>query len=110
MKPNVFTIGKRPNKAIVGCVAASIAQKAVDVLNEALEADPETTRLLVANRFPTTKAIEDHPTIACTEYAGMPVLGLLGVINGIVTRQTGYLVVAIYDEATGQLEKFGLAQ
>jgi len=60
-------------------------QAAIDVLNEALEADPEAITNLLNIRIPCNKALADHPTIQ----SGLELsdgsfrISPLGLINGL---------------------------
>lgn len=92
-------------------ISQYIAQKAVDILNEALAADRKAVMALLNYRVSVNDGIADHPEIVCMQdnVAGGPVVGLLGMVNGIVTRQTGELICAVYDdEAMKSLVRFGI--
>ncbi len=82
-------------------ISKSLAQQAVDVLNEALKADGSTLRTLVSTRYECNGALADHPTIQVAMSGKKPVVGLLGIINGIVERQTGERIAACYDSEDG---------
>jgi hypothetical protein len=57
--------------------------RAIDVLNRALEADPQAMRNLVETRVRCNEALADDPTIqVMREFGGFSV-GFLGVLNGI---------------------------
>lgn len=79
-------------------IGQSVAQHAVNVLNEALAADPATISALVDFRIPCNQKLADHPTIQVAGPEDKPRVGLLGIINGMVSRQTGHKVAAAFDE------------
>lgn len=88
-------------------ISISIAQKAVDVLNEALKADRQAVTLLLLNRVGCNEKLAAHPTIQVLDNAG-PAVGILGIINGIVERQTGEQICALWDEDVKEILGFDL--
>ena len=82
--------------------SVSIA-KVVEVLNRALEADPEAIRALFNQRTPCNQQLADDPTIQVGdpgEFASCmgTSIGLLGLINGFfgVDEDTGYGAIAAH--------------
>lgn len=88
------------------------AEDAIRVLNEALECDGESVRLLIENRVPCNEKMVEHPSIQCgkadNEKGGE--VGMLGIINGIFGTQSngwGY-ICAHYDSPGGKIVKFAV--
>jgi hypothetical protein len=82
----------------------------LDLLNEAVEADPQAMELLIGHRVECNNMLADHPTIQCMENT-MPdgkktYVGMLGVINGICEKITGQRVAAQYEKGSGALIGF----
>ncbi len=72
------------------------------VLNEALQADRHAITMLLENRIPASFELADHPTIQLTlDEAGNPMVGALGVLNGVIQTLTGKRVAAVYEEEDG---------
>lgn len=90
---------------------AHLADHVVEVLNRALKASPEALHELMEYRVPCTAELRNDPTVRVIHELGKePVVGLLGLINGIVgvaPDKWGY-VVACYedDKEGGKLFKF----
>jgi hypothetical protein len=59
-------------------------QKALQVLNDALERDPIAITQLVNFRVDCNAQIVNHPTIQSSVYHGITKVGVLGLVNGIV--------------------------
>lgn len=61
--------------------------KAVEILNEAFEADPDAIKHLMSVRVNCNATLAEHPTIQVigTSWGDKPcpMVGILGVINGI---------------------------
>jgi hypothetical protein len=79
-------------------ISLSIARKAVEVLNEALSLDPAAVNSLMNSKVRCNDALADHPTIVVNDQSGVTRVGLLGVINGIVARQTDEVIEACIDD------------
>jgi len=85
----------------------------VTYLNELIEADCDAVKALVQYRVPTNQNMMDHPSIcvmADSDEDGNPVnpvVGLLGVINGLVGIGEGgwHYIAAEFDE-DGNLHRF----
>lgn len=60
------------------------AQQAVDVLNQALAADPKAIQLLFDYRVSVGDAVADHESIMVRTQHCKHSLGVLGLINGIL--------------------------
>lgn len=56
--------------------------RAVEVLNEALERDPEAITQLVNMRVDCNDELAAHPTIQTGFYEGVHRVGVLGLLNG----------------------------
>ena len=55
--------------------------RAVKVLNEALERDPEAISRLINLRVDCNDRLAAHPTIQVADYAGVHRVGVLGLLN-----------------------------
>lgn len=75
----------------------------INLLNEALKADPDAINALVNYRVIANKNLMDHPTIQCREINGKSYVGLLGVLNAISLIDNEH-IVAIFDESDQVLE------
>jgi hypothetical protein len=74
---------------------------AVNLLNSALQCDPEAVRALLEHRVPCNNALADHPTIQVGDIDGQRRVGILGLLNGIFgtdERGWGY-IGAQFDDA-----------
>lgn len=81
-------------------------QKAVEVLNEAFQADPGAIERLLAARVSCNELLADHPTIQVRAYDEEgnkipPTLGLLGIINGL-SEDPNIVIAAVYDGPANQ--------
>jgi hypothetical protein len=56
---------------------------AIQVLNDALKADPLSMKILFSTRVPINKDLSDHPTIQTRDVDGAYSLSILGLINGL---------------------------
>ena len=78
-----------------------LGQRVVNLLNEALELDPDALHRLCEFRTPCNDALATHPTIQAGPIDGDPAdrVGLIGILNGLVgTYPSGWgCVAAIYD-------------
>lgn len=88
--------------------------KVVAYLNELVSIDREAVERLVETRVQCNVAMAGHPTVQVMEdEEGNPVVGVLGVINGLVGTQPdgankpgwGY-IAASFDDKSGRLLKF----
>ncbi len=79
-------------------IAQSIARRAVDVLNEAFAADPKAILALCEHRVPCNEALGNHPTIQVVGTKDGPIVGLLGIVCGIVERQTEEKLCAVFED------------
>lgn len=74
---------------------------ALEVLNSALRTDPKAIERLMEYRTPCNEALANHPDVTTTEsrvwWRKADVVGPLGLINGILHRQTGSLICAVWD-------------
>lgn len=83
---------------------------AIDLLNEMHRIDPVTTAALLAYRIPCNDAVAQHPTIQVGGSADRPVVGFLGVLNGILESGGEARVCSCHDDATDDLTGFGIYQ
>ncbi len=83
---------------VADCIREHMARQAVDVLNEAVQSDPETIQALALHRFPCNEKLANHPNIQVLNYKGKDLVGMVGIIGGIVERQTGEKLAAVYED------------
>ena len=57
--------------------------QAIEILNDALQRDPEAIIKLVNLRVGCNVQLANHPTIQTSIYHGIAKIGVLGLINGI---------------------------
>lgn len=77
----------------------SALQPILDLLNEASVADIRAMEQLLNCRVPCNKTLANHPTIQVGgDDNDSPVVGSIGLINGITERLTGKRVAAVYDD------------
>lgn len=61
-------------------------QTALDYLNSINAADPRALNCLLCNRVPANQALLDHPHVVVNAVRpGVETVGLLGIINGLLT-------------------------
>jgi hypothetical protein len=80
----------------------------IHILNDMVRLDPEAAHQLVETRYLCNNDLADHPTIQVMGNEGKPVVGFLGVLNGIFgadDRGIGY-IRAVFDDDTGKLTGF----
>lgn len=85
-----------------------LASEICDYLNEIREADPDALQRLVGTYVRCNDRLMYHSTTQVDASSGKPMVGLLGIINGLIgvdESQWGY-VAAIFDDADGHLEGF----
>ncbi len=82
-------------------------KRAIDVLNEALEKDPEAIRRLLNLRVDCNKDLARHPTIQTAIYGGVDRIGLLGLLNGILGDSPSGVIGAkgLMDEGSGRFAR-----
>lgn len=76
------------------------ADRAIDMLNDALQRDPVAISALVAARVPCNEVLADHDTIQVWFKDGEYRIGLLGVLNGLFGKHNdGYgRIAAVVDD------------
>jgi hypothetical protein len=88
----------------------NITEKAIEVLNEALNADRECLKKIFGTYYPCNDKIASHPYIQVKNFPKIPEyphhLGTLGLINGIIEPLTGKKIAAMYSDTTGELIGF----
>ena len=55
----------------------------VELLNDAVDKDPEAIYKLAVNRVPCNAMLADHPTIQVGKFGDEYKVGLIGILNGI---------------------------
>jgi len=73
-----------------------IREKAIDLLNECLKTDKISISNLINERISVSKALADHPTIQVQDMGGNYILGMLGILNGILSKNNEF-IVAVYE-------------
>ena len=85
------------------------ADQMIRFLNELVEIDGEAIHQLIEHRVPCNQGMLDHPTVqvAANEGADPGKVGLLGVLNGFIGKDTdGWgFICAMFDD-DGKLLKF----
>jgi hypothetical protein len=85
-------------------------QEICDLLTSMLAADPVATHALLVNRVPCNRALLDHPSIMVDSLSAddsRPVVGLLGVLNGLCYTGPGCPVVGMmFDPPSRKLVGF----
>lgn len=89
------------------------AEEIIERLNSMVAVDPDAMLRLIKQRVPCNEALADHPTCQVDfdedrGPAGVYVVGLLGVLNGILGKDSegwGYLC-AVLDEDQTKLTGF----
>jgi hypothetical protein len=80
---------------------AVLANRIIDILNECLAIDPNAIHNLIEFRTPTNQALADHPSVQVNAEGAVPVVGMLGILNGIVGvipgSEIGY-ITAVFDD------------
>ena len=86
---------------------------AIAVLNEMVRLDSEATRKLVEFRAPCNKQLADHPSIQVAGEDTAPLVGVLGMLNGIfgthgveAGKFEGWGPIAAVFEDDGRLVRF----
>lgn len=85
------------------------ADEVCDLLNEALNMDPNCINDLVSHRVQCNDKIANHPTIQVRQYIDdkYPKLGLIGLINGMFgIREDGMGAICADVELNGKILKF----
>ena len=88
--------------------AEHAAERAVLVLNRALQEDPEAVRALFKMRVLCNEVIAHDPTIQVRRFDGGHDLSPLGLINGLIgIREDGWgYIEAIFETDTGNVLNF----
>lgn len=74
---------------------------AILFLNSLLALDRNAVQQLVDMRVTCNSDLADHPTVQCGEGPyGTPVVGLLGVLNGFLSGETGFVAAIYADDGT----------
>jgi hypothetical protein len=95
--------------------AAADPQGIANLLNSLLAVDPAACGRLIAARVPCNDLVAEHPSIVVEdgkdgEGRTSPVVGVLGVLNGLVWH-TGKVVAAVYsDDAVPTLTGFAVVR
>ncbi len=84
----------------------NVSEIAVELLNEFYKADPEACAMFFAQSVVCNKAVENHPHIIVGGIEGTSAVGVLGVINGILTASGNPKIAKITtDTFDGSREK-----
>lgn len=85
----------------------AMASRAVRVMNELLQLDPDAVQWLLRCRVLCNKSLADHPTVQVRDNGGGYDIGFVGVLNAICGAHKNGLgaVAAVVDEA-GKIERF----
>jgi hypothetical protein len=90
----------------------ALANRVINSLNEYLALDPSAMYNLVEFRTPTNQALTDHSSVQVNTEGKVPVVGLLGILNGIVgvmpDSELGY-ITAVFDSSRKILLRFELS-
>lgn len=77
-----------------------VTQVSVDILNDLLKDDPEAAADLMRISVYVSEKTANHPHITVRDDADVgPVLGVLGIVNGILSANGDGLVQAHYDDS-----------
>ena len=91
----------------------ALANRIIDSLNEYLAIDPSALHHLIEFRVPTNQALADHPSVQVNAEGETPVVGLLGILNGIVGvipgSEIGY-ITAVFSDDESTLLRFELSK
>ncbi|HEB79123.1 MAG TPA: hypothetical protein ENI79_01435 [Rhodospirillales bacterium] len=81
--------------------------RAVRVLNEALEQDPGAIVKLINLRVDCNNVLAAHPTIKAGVYEDVFRIGVLGLLNGVLSETPGGVIGAEgrVDEKTGRFTR-----
>ena len=81
----------------------SVINGIVELLNEALKADPKTMQALIDHRIKCNDALANHPDIQVNKKSEV---GILGIINGISWRVAGEKICITVDDNDGTVTSF----
>jgi hypothetical protein len=91
---------------------AALANRIIARLNEYVAIDPVAIHQLIEYRVPMNESLADHPSVQVNAEGEVPVVGLLGLLNGIVGvipgSEIGY-ITAVFDD-DGKLIRFELSK
>lgn len=87
-------------------------QEVVDLLNDALNKDPEAVTALVYQRIPCNRSLAEHQSIQVDEKkVGQYEVGLLGIINGLFgTHENGQGPITALSKGGREITKFMLTK
>ncbi len=90
------------DEAILWCNKAhqerDVVDEVLEVLNSAFNADPSAIHALVENRVPCNAELADHPHIPVDTNLHSDVVGVMGMINGILSALSVNRVAAMWSE------------
>jgi len=77
-------------------------------LNQLLKADPEAIQKLLVSRVPCGDRLANHPAVQVLSTASGPMIGLLGILNGLFGKDRAGLgqIIAECDREDGKLKGF----
>lgn len=83
------------------------ADTIIERLNSIVAADSDAVKLLIESRVPCNDELADHPTCQVGQDDNCNTVGLLGILNGILAKDSngwGYLCAELDDN--GKLIRF----
>lgn len=83
-------------------------EHAIDILNQAIQSDPDAMNKLIGTRINCGVTLANHPTIQVMNDDGKYSVGILGLLNGIFgTDNNGNgFIATVFDDQTGELIRF----
>ncbi len=83
-----------------------IRNKTVDLLNECLITDKEAISKLVNERVVVSETLADHPIIQVRAINGDYLLGILGILNGILSEDNEFITAEYLSDEDVLIDKF----
>lgn len=92
----------------------ALANRIIGSLNEYLGLDQEAMASLVEFRVPANDSLLNHPSVqVAVDEGSSPMVGILGILNGILGvipgSQVGY-ITAVFDDQNNKLLRFELTK
>ena len=89
----------------VGLTKQVIANHFLDMIQQCSDIDPASMHNLMCMASCTTEEMEEHPNFMVRGPEGIPMLGMLGVINGIMDKLTGLCLAYSCEDKPKEGEK-----
>lgn len=85
-----------------------IADRLLQVLNEACELDPVVVQCMLCSQWPTHEGFDGHPTIAigCSPIDNTRLISMLGLLNGFIPESEGKAVAMKWTDEKDQYGRF----